>query len=106
QQFRAVHATVRQLETGKTKSETGDTDTRGGVVWHTQGSGKSLTMAFLVKKLRTLQELRAFKVVVVSDRTSLERQLRGTMQLAGEKIRPNKEELQLNVSPVERCIMI
>src|SRR5437667_721574 len=101
QQFRAVHATVRQLETGKTKSETGDTDTRGGVVWHTQGSGKSLTMAFLVKKLRTLPELRAFKVVVVSDRTSLERQLRGTMQLAGENIRPTKEELKQNVSQIE-----
>jgi type I restriction enzyme R subunit len=101
QQFRAVHATVLQLETGKTKSETGDTDTRGGVVWHTQGSGKSLTMAFLVKKLRTLPELRAYKVVVVSDRTSLERQLRGTMQLAGENIRPSEQEKKQNLSQIE-----
>lgn len=101
QQFRAVHATVDQLETGKTKSETGDTDTRGGVVWHTQGSGKSLTMAFLVKKLRTLPELRAYKVVVVSDRTSLERQLRGTMQLAGENIRPSEQEKKQNLSQIE-----
>ena len=101
QQFRAVHAAVLQLETGKTKAETGDTDTRGGVVWHTQGSGKSLTMAFLVKKLRTLPELRAFKVVVVSDRTSLERQLRGTMQLAGENIRPSEQEKRQNLSQIE-----
>ncbi len=101
QQFRAVHATVHQLETGKTKTETGDTDTRGGVVWHTQGSGKSLTMAFLVKKLRTLPQLRAFKVVVVSDRTSLERQLRGTMQLAGENIRPSDQEKKQNLSQIE-----
>ena len=101
QQFRAVHAAVRQLETGKTKADTGDTDTRGGVVWHTQGSGKSLTMAFLVKKLRTLPELRAFKVVVVSDRTSLERQLRVTMQLAGENIRPSDQERKQNLSQIE-----
>jgi type I restriction enzyme R subunit len=101
QQFRAVHATVDQLESGKTRAETGDQDTRGGVVWHTQGSGKSLTMAFLVKKIRTLPELRAFKVVVVSDRTSLERQLRGTMQLAGENIRPSEQEKKQNLSQVE-----
>lgn len=101
QQFRAVHATVLQLESGKTKTETGDNDTRGGVIWHTQGSGKSLTMAFLVKKLRTLPALRAFKVVVVSDRRSLERQLRGTMQLAGENIRPSDEEKKQNLSQIE-----
>lgn len=101
QQFKAVHATLQQLETGQTKKQTGNLDTRGGVVWHTQGSGKSLTMAFLVKKIRTVPELRAFKVVVVSDRTSLERQLRGTMQLAGENIRPSKEETRQNLSQIE-----
>jgi type I restriction enzyme R subunit len=101
QQFRAVHATVKQIQSGRTKAETGDTDTRGGVVWHTQGSGKSLTMAFLVKKLRTLPALRALKVVVVSDRTSLERQLRGTMQLAGENIRPSDQERKQNLSQIE-----
>ena len=34
----------------------------GGIIWHTQGSGKSLTMVFLVKKLRTIPALRRFKV--------------------------------------------
>jgi type I restriction enzyme R subunit len=101
QQFRSVLATVGQLQTGRTRAETGDTDTRGGVVWHTQGSGKSLTMAFLVKKLRTLPALRDFKVVLVSDRTSLERQLRGTMQVAGENIRPSSDELRQNLSQIE-----
>src|SRR5215217_4398890 len=49
QQFRAVHKIIHRLETGKTRSQTGDDDGRGGVIWHTQGSGKSLTMVFLVR---------------------------------------------------------
>ena len=101
QQFRAVHRTIHHLQTGKTKKVTGDADTRGGVIWHTQGSGKSLTMTFLVRKLRTLEALRGFKVVVVSDRTSLERQLRGTMQLSGENIRPSEEDKKQNLPQVE-----
>src|ERR1039457_4080356 len=101
QQFRTVHRTVHQLLTGKTKKETGDIDTRGGVIWHAQGSGKSLTMAFLVRKLRTLAALRGFKVVVVSDRIPLEHQLRGTMQVTGENLRPSAEEKKQNLSHIE-----
>ena len=63
------------------------TDRRGGIIWHTQGSGKSLTMVFLVKKLRTIPELRRFKVVVVTDRTDLEDQLSETAKLAGQVMR-------------------
>lgn len=44
QQFRAVHRAIERLRTGKTRRETVDIDQRGGIVWHTQGSGKSLTM--------------------------------------------------------------
>ena len=101
QQFRAVYRTVDGLESGQTRLETGDLDTRGGVVWQSQGSGKSLTMVFLVKKLRTLAELQSFKVVVVSDRVSLERQLRGTMELTGETVRPTRDELKQNLSQIE-----
>ena len=63
------------------------TDRRGGIIWHTQGSGKSLTMVFLVKKLRTIPNLRRFKVVVVTDRTDLEDQLSKTAKLAGQVMR-------------------
>jgi type I restriction enzyme R subunit len=63
------------------------TDRRGGIIWHTQGSGKSLTMVFLVKKLRTNPALRRFKVVVVTDRTDLEDQLSTTAKLAGQVMR-------------------
>lgn len=87
QQFRSVHIALQRLCDGKTRSQDGMTDRRGGIIWHTQGSGKSLTMVFLVKKLRTIPELRRFKVVVVTDRTDLEDQLSKTAKLAGQVMR-------------------
>ncbi len=44
----------------------------GGVIWHTQGSGKSLTMVMLTKLLK--ERFVASKVVVVTDRKALDRQ--------------------------------
>lgn len=41
QQFRAAHKIIQQLRSGTTATE------RSGVIWHTQGSGKSLTMVFV-----------------------------------------------------------
>ena len=87
QQFRAVHKAVRRLRTGETRLEHGSQDQRGGIVWHTQGSGKSLTMVFLVRVMRSLPELRRFKVVVVTDRIDLQEQLSKTATLSGETVR-------------------
>jgi type I restriction enzyme R subunit len=84
QQFRAVHKAIYRLRTGKTRKEHGDADQRGGIIWHTQGSGKSLTMVFMVRRMRTLPDLKSFKVVVVTDRINLEGQLKGTAGLTGE----------------------
>lgn len=86
QQFRAVHRSIERLTTGSTRSVDGEHDRRGGIVWHTQGSGKSLTMVFLVRKMRTLAELRRFKVVIVTDRTDLQHQLSETAALTGETV--------------------
>ena len=86
QQYRGVHKAMRRLLTGATRAEDGETDRRGGIVWHTQGSGKSLTMAFLVRAMRSHPDLRRFKVVLVTDRIDLERQLRGTAALVGETV--------------------
>ena len=87
QQYRGVHKAIRRLRTGETKASNGEVDRRGGIIWHTQGSGKSLTMAFLVRAMRSHPDLRSFKVVLVTDRTDLERQLRDTAALVGETIR-------------------
>jgi len=87
QQFRAVTLAVQRLKTGKTRIEDGEHDRRGGIIWHTQGSGKSLTMVFLVLKMRTDPDLRRFKVVVITDRKDLQDQLSGTATLTGETVR-------------------
>ncbi len=85
-QFRSVHRAINRLITGKTRKETGEEDRRGGIIWHTQGSGKSYTMVFLVRKMRTLEDLKAFKVVIVTDRIQLEGQLKESAALAGETV--------------------
>jgi type I restriction enzyme R subunit len=99
-QFRAVRFAVERLMTAATRLMSDDlTDKRGGIIWHTQGSGKSLTMVFLICKMRTLPELRRFKVVMVTDRTDLEKQLKGTAILTGETVRPTRADARENESP-------
>ncbi|WP_326672481.1 type I restriction endonuclease subunit R [Streptomyces sp. NBC_01257] len=85
QQYRAVHKAVERLQHGETKAVHGKDDKRGGIVWHTQGSGKSLTMVFLVRKLRSTPGLEHIKVVVVTDRKQLQEQLAETAAITGEK---------------------
>ncbi|ARA92864.1 restriction endonuclease subunit R [Rhodothermaceae bacterium RA] len=80
QQFRAVKKTVQRLLDGKNKAE------RSGIIWHTQGSGKSLTMVFLVRELYRLDAFKSWKVVFVTDRTQLEEQLTTTTQSIGKTI--------------------
>ena len=102
QQFRAVHKTIERLAKGRTRIQSGDMDERGGVIWHTQGSGKSISMVFLVRKMRTTEGLKDFKIVLVTDRTQLEKQLRETMALTGQNIRPNQHDRGRRESPSDR----
>lgn len=99
QQFRAVHKAVHRLQEGRSVKAGADRDERGGIIWHTQGSGKSLSMVFLVRKMRTLERLKRFKVVAVTDRTDLEDQLRKTAAMSGEAVRPTDQERSGRVSP-------
>lgn len=94
QQFRAVHRMIGRLLLGAVPTHDAERDLRGGIIWHTQGSGKSLTMVFLVRKMRSVAALSGYKIVVVTDRTDLERQLRDTARLTGETVRPSKEDKQ------------
>lgn len=75
QQYRAVRKMVARLKEGDDFKE------RSGVIWHTQGSGKSLTMAFLVRKMRSTFDLKDYKIVMVVDRIDLEDQLTETAEL-------------------------
>ena len=102
QQFRAVHKAILRLQEGRTRAQGSPRDERGGVIWHTQGSGQSLTMVFLVRKMRMTPGLNEFKIVAVTDRTDLEGQLRDTAHLAGESLRPNDHDVVLRESPTAR----
>jgi len=55
----------------------------GGVVWHTQGSGKSLTMVMLAKSLALAPDILNPKVVLVTDRIDLDDQICGTFRACG-----------------------
>ena len=98
QQFRAVKLAVKRLIEGMTPRE------RSGIIWHTQGSGKSLTMMFMVREMYRHFQLANWKVVFVTDRTQLEDQLSETSQSIGftvktaNSIHKLKELLRTNTS--------
>lgn len=50
-------------------------DNAGGTLWHTQGSGKSLTMMFVIRKMYNSADLNDYKIVLIIDRTDLQKQL-------------------------------
>jgi type I restriction enzyme R subunit len=77
QQFRAVRKAMDRLLTHDKPEE------RGGVVWHTQGSGKSLTMLWLATKLRREPRLDNPTIVIVTDRTQLDTQISETFKRCG-----------------------
>lgn len=56
---------------------------KGGVVWHTQGSGKSLTMVMLAKAIALCDAIENPRVVLVTDRVDLDDQIRGTFKACG-----------------------
>jgi type I restriction enzyme R subunit len=80
QQYRAMLKIIARLRKGDTPME------RSGVIWHTQGSGKSLSMVFVIRKLRMCDDLKDFKVCLINDRRDLEEQLGETATLSGEKV--------------------
>lgn len=75
QQYRAACKIIDRLR-ARTKDNPGS-----GVVWHTQGSGKSLTMVFVARMLRASADLQDFKILLVNDRVDLEKQLTATAGL-------------------------
>lgn len=59
-------------------------DKEGGIIWHTQGSGKSLTMVWLAKWIR--ESVEDARVLVVTDRTELDEQIEGVYSGVEEEI--------------------
>ena len=73
-QFRAVQGTLRSV-LDHLKPPLGGGDGRGGVIWHTQGSGKSLTMLMLAGALIREPRLANPTIVMITDRNDLDDQL-------------------------------
>ena len=79
-QFHAVQAAVESV----VKASGVDGDKKGGVVWHTQGAGKSIEMACLAGRLISEPRLENPTLVMVTDRQDLDGQLFGVFAGAGE----------------------
>ena len=77
QQYFVVKSTLSRI---KTKGEHGR---KGGIIWHTQGSGKSLTMVMLARNLALDPEVSNPRIVLVTDRTDLDEQLGNTFAACG-----------------------
>jgi len=82
-QYYAVNKAVQS--TINASSENGDR--RGGVIWHTQGSGKSLSMVFYAGKLITSPQMRNPTIVVITDRNDLDDQLFDTFAASVQLLR-------------------
>jgi len=93
QQFVAVGKTIDRIRRAPRP------DRRGGVIHHTQGSGKSLTMVFLAVKLRRLPEAENPTLLIVTDRVDLHDQITAQFQRAGF---PNPGEAESGADLRER----
>lgn len=82
-QFHAVRAAIRQVVTA---SRPGGTH-KGGVVWHTQGSGKSITMTCFAARVMQAAAMENPTIVVITDRNDLDGQLFGVFSLSQDLLR-------------------
>jgi type I restriction enzyme R subunit len=82
-QFHAVRAAINQVVTA---SRPGGTH-KGGVVWHTQGSGKSITMTCFAARVMQEAAMENPTIVVITDRNDLDGQLFGVFSLAQDLLR-------------------
>jgi type I restriction enzyme R subunit len=89
--YHQFHAVARAVDATITASHPSGTR-RVGVVWHTQGSGKSLTMAFYAGRVVLHAEMQNPTLVVLTDRNDLDEQLFGTFSRCKELLRQTPEQ--------------
>ncbi len=102
QQYFAVQATLQNVKTIR-----GDASRQGGVIWHTTGSGKSLTMVMLAKALALEKSILNPKIILVNDRIDLDNQLKNTFKNCGAAViqaQSGKHLLQLVNNPKAEII--
>src|SRR5690606_36187128 len=89
--YHQFHAVARAVDATVEASRPSG-DRRVGVVWHTQGSGKSLTMAFYAGRVVLHPEMQNPTLVVLTDRNDLDEQLFGTFARCKELLRQDPEQ--------------
>jgi type I restriction enzyme R subunit len=89
-QFHAVRAVVERVHKAAEPGGSG----KGGVVWHTQGAGKSLEMACLAGKLMADPEMKNPTLVMITDRNELDGQLFGTFANTKELLMENPAQVE------------
>ncbi|MDB4946676.1 MAG: type site-specific deoxyribonuclease, HsdR family [Labilithrix sp.] len=103
QQFAAVNKAIDRARTATRLKD------RGGVVWHTQGSGKSLTMLWLAIKLRREAALDNPTLVIVTDRVDLDDQITKTFRACGfpnpDRAGSVKELRELLAGPAGKTVL-
>jgi type I restriction enzyme, R subunit len=102
QQYFAVKATIERV-----KQVRGDSSRQGGVIWHTTGSGKSLTMVLLAKALVSEKTILNAKIILVNDRVDLDDRLKDAFLDCGKnpvKAKNGKHLLELLNEPKAEII--
>ena len=90
-QFHAVRAAVEQVVTAASTDEANRRG-KGGVVWHTQGSGKSITMTCFAARVMQEPRLENPTIVVITDRNDLDGQLLGVFSLSQDLLREQPQQ--------------
>jgi len=85
QQYFAVQDTIQRV-----KSRNKEGNRQGGVIWHTTGSGKSLTMVMLSKALALDTSIESPRIIIVTDRISLDKQIFKTFVNCGKHVKKAK----------------
>ena len=97
-QFRAVNKTLKRIVEEKT----------GGIIWHWQGSGKSLSMLWTAVKLRRIKALDNPTMLIVTDKIDLDEQIHGTFERCGFpnpiKAKSSKKLQEMLSNPVGQTI--
>ena len=97
QQYFAVKATIEKIKK----------QNKGGVIWHTQGSGKSITMVYITRKIMEDKNIKNPPVVVVTDRIDLDKQIHKTFNKIGvEAARASTGENLVNLIKDEKIRVI
>ncbi|MEJ8849644.1 type I restriction endonuclease subunit R [Variovorax rhizosphaerae] len=86
-QFHAVRAAIAQVVAASRPDGVASTKGKGGVVWHTQGSGKSITMTCFAARVMQEAAMENPTIVVITDRNDLDGQLFGVFSLAQDLLR-------------------